>query len=278
MAKIAFDKYYTPPIVAKWCIDKTKEIIGEDNITEWVEPSAGGGSFSHQLIGCKAYDLFPQHDYIEQADFQKLDLGGYKKGRCFIGNPPFGDGDGKLLHLFYNKACDNGDYIAYIQPASFYNSYSKHKRFEIVYSCILDTPYTNEKLKTSFTIYKRNEHKDKWENKDYSIACVIYKEYLRSLKLKYVYPKEYDYSFITYGSLMKPAKPYEYVRTASVNIKDDEFRTDVIKILKWLHQYHSETKILSRTHISSAPVDFNTLNKILRICLPQLNEKYKLKE
>ena len=34
MAKIAYDKYYTPPIVAKWCIEKTKEIIGENNITE----------------------------------------------------------------------------------------------------------------------------------------------------------------------------------------------------------------------------------------------------
>ena len=44
MAKIAFDKYYTPPTVARWCIEKTKEVIGEENINEWVEPSAGSGS------------------------------------------------------------------------------------------------------------------------------------------------------------------------------------------------------------------------------------------
>ena len=26
MGKISFDKYYTPPTVARWCIDKVKDI------------------------------------------------------------------------------------------------------------------------------------------------------------------------------------------------------------------------------------------------------------
>jgi len=39
--KIALDKYYTPKGTAKYCIDKVYEIIGESNISEVIEPSAG---------------------------------------------------------------------------------------------------------------------------------------------------------------------------------------------------------------------------------------------
>lgn len=165
MAKIAFDKYYTPPTVARWCIEKTYEVIGKDNITEIVEPSAGCGMFSHQIEGCKAYDLYPQHEYIEKADFLKLDLGGYKKGRLFIGNPPFGAGSGKILRDFYNKCTNDGDYIAFIQPASYANNYSKFYKFEIIYSVIMKCDYTNTELWTSFTIYKRNPDKDDFREK-----------------------------------------------------------------------------------------------------------------
>ena len=31
MSKIQNDKYYTPPDLAKYCVEKTKEIIGADN-------------------------------------------------------------------------------------------------------------------------------------------------------------------------------------------------------------------------------------------------------
>ena len=58
MAKIENDKYYTPVDLAKYCIGKTFEIIGKENITDIIEPSAGNGSFSNQL-DCTAYDLYP---------------------------------------------------------------------------------------------------------------------------------------------------------------------------------------------------------------------------
>jgi len=274
MAKIAYDKYYTPPTTARWCIDKVKEVIGEENITEWVEPSAGCGTFSHQIKGCKAYDLYPQHEYIEQADFTKLDLGGYKKGRCFIGNPPFGGSDGKLLHDFYQKACDNGDYIAYIQPASFYKSYSTHKRFEIVYSCIIETEYTNVKLKTSFTIYKRNPDKEHFENKNYSIPSIQFYEYVRSKKVKKQQVKPYDHSFISYGDLMRPAKPFQYVRVMVVNIKEEKYKQEIIKILNWLYYYHKKTGFMSRKHISSSNLDTQDIYRVIRLCIPELDELY----
>lgn len=39
MAKIENDKYYTPIDLANYCWDKTLEIIGEENISEIIEPS-----------------------------------------------------------------------------------------------------------------------------------------------------------------------------------------------------------------------------------------------
>jgi len=276
MAKIPFDKYYTSPIVARWCIEKTKEIIGEENITEWVEPSAGSGSFSHQLPGCRAYDLYPQHDYIEQADFSTLDLGGYKEGRCFIGNPPFGEKDGGLIKMFYNKACDNGDYIAYIQPANFYYNYNEFKRFEIIYSCVLDTPYTNHKLKTSFTIYKRNPHKDRFDEIDYTIPCVEFIEYRKARKQKTQKLKPFDYSFVAWGDLLKEAKPYEKVLVVGMKIDDDEFRNKVINFIKWLYFYNKETNILSQLAISTPTLHMNTLYQFIRAGIPEINDKYPI--
>ena len=90
MAKIELDKYYTSKETALYCINKTKEIIGIENITEWLEPSAGDGSFSLQLDNCLAYDIKPEHYSIIQQDFLELNLD-YKKGRCIISNPPFGE-------------------------------------------------------------------------------------------------------------------------------------------------------------------------------------------
>ena len=49
MAKINLDKYYTSKELAKYCIDKTLEVIGENNISEIIEPSAGNGAFSLQI-------------------------------------------------------------------------------------------------------------------------------------------------------------------------------------------------------------------------------------
>ena len=39
--KIANDKYYTPPEVARKLIDKTFEVVGIDNISDIIEPQQG---------------------------------------------------------------------------------------------------------------------------------------------------------------------------------------------------------------------------------------------
>jgi hypothetical protein len=94
MSKIQNDKYYTSKELSKYCIDKTFEIIGEENITDIIEPSAGDGSFSNQLFFCTAYDIEPGHKDITRQDYLQLQLP-YKKGRLIIGNPPYG----QKMHL-----------------------------------------------------------------------------------------------------------------------------------------------------------------------------------
>ena len=63
--KIRLDKYYTPSGLAEYCVNKTKEIIGVKNITEYLEPSAGSGVFLPFLDNNYiAYDLEPEGDNI----------------------------------------------------------------------------------------------------------------------------------------------------------------------------------------------------------------------
>jgi len=272
MAKIAFDKYYTPPTVARWCIEKTYEIIGKENITEIIEPSAGCGMFSHQIKDCKAYDLYPQSEYIEQADFTQLELG-YKKGRLFIGNPPFGAGEGKILGQFQQKCAKEGDYIAFIQPASYYNSYSKFYKFEIVYSCLLKTHYTNVDLWTSFTIYKRNPDKDNFKsNKEADLQDVTFIKLGRNNKKRDKHKKwiDYDYCFTSFGRMLSESKPYETAGQFAIKCNNDKNRQEIISFFKWLYHYNLETGLLSKKCISSPNVTKDDLIKLLKICIKDI--------
>ena len=154
MAKIHLDKYYTDVNLARYCIEKTKEIIGEDNITEYLEPSAGNGSFSLQINNCVAYDLEPEHESIIKQNFLGLDLP-YKKGRAVIGNPPFGDRM-KLAKDFFKKSTSLSDYICFILPISQLNNSQSLFEFDLIYSEDLGVKKcSNVNLHCCFNIYKR---------------------------------------------------------------------------------------------------------------------------
>lgn len=154
MAKIKHDKYYTPIELAKDCIDKVYETIGIENITEIIEPSAGNGNFSNQLDNCKAYDIEPEHQSITKQDFLDLDMP-YKKGRLFIGNPPFGERM-NLAQKFFKKCVAQGDYIAFILPISQLWNDSSLYEFDLIYSQDLGKQnYTDRNLHCCFNIYRR---------------------------------------------------------------------------------------------------------------------------
>ena len=155
--KLENDKYYTPRELAKYCIDKTYEIVGEENISEVVEPSAGNGSFSEQIpTVCWAYDIEPENENITKADYLKLDIK-YLWGRLVIGNPPYG----RCLSLaqkFYKKSVEIGDYISFILPISQLNNTQSMYEFDLIYSEDLGIhTYTDRKLHCCFNIYKRPE-------------------------------------------------------------------------------------------------------------------------
>ena len=154
--KIDNDKYYTDPKISKYCIDKTFEIIGKENINSIIEPSAGNGSFSNQL-DCIAYDIIPDADNIIKQDFLKLEIN-YEKDRLIIGNPPFGT-KMNLAQKFFKKAVSLGDYIAFILPISQLNNSNTLFEFDLIYSEDLGiTNFSDRELHCVFNIYKRPEN------------------------------------------------------------------------------------------------------------------------
>lgn len=154
-SKLELDKYYTKKEVAEHCYNKAIEVIGKENITEIVEPSAGAGAFLELDKDMIGYDIEPEHDRIIKADFITLPLQ-YKEGRLFLGNPPYG----RCLNLaqkFYKKCVNLGDYIAFILPISQLNNNTSMFEFDLIYSEDLgEEKYTDRKLHCVFNIYKRN--------------------------------------------------------------------------------------------------------------------------
>lgn len=124
IAKLKDDKYYTSPELAKYCVEKTKEIIGKDNITEYIEPSAGTGVFLNYFEKpFSAYDIDPKDKRIIKADWLSLELP-YKKGRCTISNPPFSKKDEVLARAFsFNKP------FALLMPVNSIQGKKRHKIF-----------------------------------------------------------------------------------------------------------------------------------------------------
>jgi len=135
IAKIPNDKYYTSPDLAEYCVRKTEEIIGKENITEYLEPSAGNGVFLDYLDKPYfAYDIEPEDNKnrIIKADYLSLNLE-YKKGRCIIGNPPFGRANCNLKK-FYKKCVGICDYISFVMPISQYKNNYELYDYDLIYS------------------------------------------------------------------------------------------------------------------------------------------------
>ena len=240
MAKIELDKYYTPVNLAKYCIDKTFEIIGKENITDIIEPSAGNGSFSNQLE-CVAYDIDPEHKSIIKQDYLKLELE-YKKGRLIIGNPPYGRCM-NLAQKFYKKSIQIGDYIAFILPISCFNNTQSLFEFDLIYSEDLgEHNYSNRQLHCCFNIYKRpinglNKQK-RIKLKDVKIIRQDSKQYNEII--------DYDIRMCYWGngSAGKILKDNEhYAAEYKIIILNDDIREDVIRVLNEVNWFDELNKI-----------------------------------
>ena len=229
MAKILLDKYYTPADLAKYCVKKTKEIIGDKNITEYLEPSAGSGVFLKYLDKpYLAYDIEPEGENIVQADYLTLDLE-YKKGRCIIGNPPYGKGNYTSVK-FYKKSLELGDYIVFILPISQLNNNMYMYEFDMVYSEDLGKRlYSGRKIHCCLNIYKRNPEgynpKPNYDLKDITLRGVS-TGITRNDKV----PDEYDFSICCFGSSIGKVCEYEgqYCHQIYFTIHNDKYK----KIIK----------------------------------------------
>ena len=265
MAKIELDKYYTSKELAEYCVNKTKEIIGEENITEWLEPSAGCGNFLDYLSdNYLAYDIAPEDDRIVEQDYLVLDLE-YKKGRCTIGNPPFGDR--KALSVkFYKKSIAVGDYIAFILPISQLNNDQKMYEFDLIYSEDLGLKeYSGVPIRCCFNIYKRpinglNKIKPSHKLKDVEVI-----EFRRGSKD--TAPKYYDFGMCTWGdgSCGKEVEYQgQYAQEHYIVIRNKDFKDRVLKLCKetdWRNLYPS---------VSSAKLQSWKIYKYIKEQIPEI--------
>lgn len=233
MAKIPLDKYYTPDNLAKYCIEKTKEIIGTDNITEFLEPSAGSGVFLKYLDKpYLAYDISPEGKNIEQADYLKLDLE-YKKGRCVIGNPPYGTRN-TLSVKFFKKSIQLGDYIAFILPSSQYNNNNQMYEFDLIYSKLIDNKDfvdLDKRISLTFNIYKRPQNNIFNKKPTYKLKNVLIKEARKGSKNSVT--SDYDIGICSFGWSVGKEPEYvgQYANEFYFYIKN-EFKEQIVTLIK----------------------------------------------
>ena len=136
--KLNLDKYYTSYDDMEYCVNKAWDILKDSGykISEFLEPSAGAGVFSNYLatsgLDVVAIDIEPDSEDIIKADYLEYPLE-YVKGRCIIGNPPYGNRL-NLANKFFKKSIEIGDYIVFILPISQLNNTQTFYQFNLLYS------------------------------------------------------------------------------------------------------------------------------------------------
>jgi len=142
------DQYYTKGSISKECVDIIISKFPEALQYQWIEPSAGNGSFlkvlpsSIQRIGI---DLDPKMEGIIKADFLSWQPQNQLK-HVFFGNPPFGK-QGSLAKSFIQHASQFAEIIAFILPRSFLKP-SMTRAYPSKFHCI----YEKELPKDSFEV------------------------------------------------------------------------------------------------------------------------------
>ena len=267
--KLTNDKYYTPDLLAKKLIFITYRILKNENITEVIEPSAGNGAFSHNILNCRAYDIEPEADDISQADFLNLNLR-YKKGRLFIGNPPFGTKNW-LSYKFYLKCCENGDYIAFIQPISQLNNPIQLHQFDLIFSIDIGVvKYSDRELHCCFNIWRRPKN-GQFNPKPYfhlskDIELIEHRRGSSCPKHCVVYPN-WDIAFASWGNGCLGKTPEyvgQYASEIYVYIKNEKYRKQIFELLS-----QENLRDMCKT-VSMKRIGTNRLCQYLKEQIPEL--------
>ena len=171
------DAYFTPLKDSKRIVKQL--LIDEPYLRdyEWVEPSAGAGSFLYAVedenIKIQGYDIHPMHDDVIENDFLEDDLD--LSGKVVIGNPPYGARN-RLALDFIDRAFEQGaEYVGFLLLGSF-TTYSAISRIqancEIVAIRKYDVKFENEnggidkgcfasRTPSSFVLFKKSDRKIK---------------------------------------------------------------------------------------------------------------------
>lgn len=253
------DKYYASPSLVNYVVNTALKVIGKENISEIIEPSAGDGAFIKKLdslgIPTKYYDLYPEHPRIEKMDFAELNLP-YKKGRLFLGGPPYATGS-KLWLMFVRHAAEMGDYIAYISPPSFHDVNPYPEFLEVLHTEQL--PYQqfygskvrgekDVKMRSSFNIYKVNPNRkvekdplDDQLKKDFEVATYDKR-----------FPKrKWEYYMNSWGvTLGEWNDTPQWSMMIGVNVKNEEMR-EIFEV--WLDKFHDEYYEYFKSRSTGAP-------------------------
>lgn len=240
MSKIIFDKYYTDHNLAKYCVDKTIEVVGIDNITHVLEPSAGNGSFIHPIKdkfeSYSFYDISPEHDEITKCDYLELDRE-YTKGSLVIGNPPFGNRN-TLIVKFFNKSVEICDYISFILPISQLNNQRQLYKFDLIYSEDLGVmDYSGVRLHCCLNIYKRPPNNLNKAPKNIVIDGLEIIEYRRDKNDSYrsKIKDGYFHAIGSWGDAVVGKKP-EYIGRYALELyfyTDDDGLKNIIMDIDW---------------------------------------------
>lgn len=240
-SKLHLDKYYTSSALAEYCVNKTKEVIGE-GITEYIEPSAGAGAFLDYLpSNTLAYDIEPEDSRIILQDYLKLDLS-YKKGRCIIGNPPYGI-KMNLGRAFCDKSFEVADYVSFILPISQLNNTQSIYKFDLVYSEDLGKQlYSGKLVPCCLNIYKRpdtwffNKKVNYKDNEIIEIREVIISG--NPKRNRELGDFEYDIAICAWGAVGKECVLGEYAKSFFIKIKQNkDYYLDLIRKADWRSLY-----------------------------------------
>ena len=148
------DQFYTKVCIARECIQSIKKVIKDHRSHQWIEPSAGNGSFITK--NCIALDIDPKHKKVLKQDFLEYNPS-IDKPIIIYGNPPFGK-QSSTAKKFIKHAASFASVIAFILPRSFVKP-SMNKAFPKHFHCI----YTKELEKDSFEV----------NGEPYNVACIF---------------------------------------------------------------------------------------------------------
>ena len=270
---IEYDKFYTPEGLAEFCVERTLATFG-NSISEFVEPSAGSGVFLPALkatgIHTLAYDIKPEAEGIETADFLTLDLP-YKAGRCVIGNPPFFY-QHKIGLAFYKKACEIADFVAFILPISIYKGSPEFCAFDLVSSELLpEVEYSGVKVKCCLNLYRRPKS-GRLNTKAVSVgnSKVWFKTFGRGEARNDRIAEGYAFAFCSFGQVGKPSSHVgEYAQELYVYCPDRELEAKIkaVSTQKLLTAYAKQFSVSMPRLTVARYWDY------LREVLPEVEEK-----